>query len=275
MMESDGSIPAQIAGALRSPIVPSAIGDLATAGHYLETVWPQLQPSVETAGFLGSSLYMADMALDGVEEAYEPLLSRESLLESALSAADLDQLVAVLDVFHWVQPQLLLLLAALAETWEQPRVGGLGRPDRREPSEREANHLATTVQLAPDDAGPLPEIARELHLAAAPDLYRSVAVWPGYMAAAWDELRHLVAYPDFRRRSRALYFYARSASRFLARPLEASREQLREQGLSNADLDRARAVVDGALPALATMMMHCAAMRLGLGITAREVVAQE
>ncbi len=275
-MTTPAPIPEQIARALCSPFTPSAVSELAAAGGYLEAVWPQLEPSVRTAGFLGSALYMSDMALDGVEEAYEPLLSRESLLEgAALTGAELDQLVAVLDVFQRAQPQLLLLFAALAEAWERPRVGGMGRLEHREDSERDRAQLGTAVRFAPPSAASLPEIASELQLEAPPDLYRAVAAWPGYLAAAWDELRHLVAYPEFRRRGRALYYYARSSSRFLARPLEASRAGLRERGLSEVDLDIARAAVEGAAPALATMMMHCSAMRVGLGLTAREVVQRD
>ena len=270
-MTSSMLIPEQVARALCSPFVPSVVSGLAASG-YLETVWPQIEPSVRTAGFLGSALYMADMAADGVEEVYEPVLSRESLLEGALAGAEPDRLVAVLDVFHRVQPQLLLLFAALAEAWEQPRVGGMGRPDPREDSERDTAQLETAVRFAPATAGPLPEIAQALQLEAPPELYRAMAVWPAYLGAAWEELQHLVAYPEFRRRGRALYYYARSSSRFLAQPLEASRERLRERGLSDADLDLARTAIEAATPALATMMMHCSAMRVGLGITTREVV---
>ncbi len=272
-MTPPAPIPEQLARALCSPFVPSAVSGLAAAGGYLEAVWPQLEPSLRTAGFLGSALYMADMALDGAEEVYEPLLSRESLREgAALTATELDQLVAVLDVFQRVQPQLLLLFAALVEAWERPRVGGMGRPERREDSERDRRQLGTEVRFAPRSAASLPEVATELQLEAPPDLYRAVAMWPGYLAAAWDELRHLVAYPEFRRRGRALYYYARSSSRFLAHPLEASRDGLRERGLSEMELDVAQAAIEGAAPALATMMMHCSAMRVGLGLTAREVV---
>ncbi len=263
-----------IARGLRSPYVPAVLRRLEAAGGYLAAVWPQLEPSVATSGFLGSALYMADMALDGAEAAYEPVLDRGSLLAGAASERELQQIAAVLDVFHWVQPQLLLLLAALAEAWERPSVGGEGRAEPREPSEREAKHLATEIVLAPQAAAPLPQIGEALRLEEAPELYRAVAVWPGYLEAVWEELQHLVAYPEFRRRGRALYYYARSSSRFLAWPLEASRKALHESGIAESDIDAARKAIDGALPGLATMMMHCAAMRVGLGITAREVVQQ-
>lgn len=262
----------QLTAALRAPLVPAVIDELARCGTYLGHVWPQLAPSVDTAGFLGSALYMADMALDAVEEVYHPLHSRESLLGGALDAPDLARLELTLEVFHWVQPQLLLLLSALAEGWEAERVGGQGKPDPREDSERERAHLQARIDLASAQAGPLPEIAEALQLDHAPDLYRAVAVWPGYLQVAWDELQHLTAYPLFRRRGRALYFYARSSTRFLARPIEVSPATLAARGVDADALARAKGVLDSALPMLATMMMHCCAMRVGLGLTQREVV---
>lgn len=262
----------QVARALRAPFVPAQIAELARCGRYLELVWPQVAPSLETAGFLGSALYMADMSLDAVEGVYHPILTRESLLAGALTPPDLAQLESVLDVFHWMQPQLLLVLAALAEGWDAPRVGGQGRPDPRAPSEREGRHLEAVVDFASPAAGPLPIVAETLQVGTVPDLYRAVAVWPGYLEVAWEELQHLAAYPLFRQRGRALYFYARSSSRFLATPIEVSRAGLIARGASEHDLDRAHAVLDASLPALATLMMHCSAMRVGLGLTTREVV---
>jgi hypothetical protein len=270
---SKSSIADEIASALRCPFVPELVSRLAGAGGYLDIVWPQLAPSVDTAGFVGSALYMADMALDAVEAVYdEPLLSRDFLLDGGLRAEELQQVEDVLDVFQWVQPQQLLMCAALAEAWENPRVGGQGRPDPRTTTEREERHLATTVKFAPPDQGLLPEVAEILQIESAPELYRAIAVWPRYFEPVWDELQHLAAYPDFRRRGRALYYYARASSRFLAQPLEANREALAARGLSDGELSAVQTALDAALPVLAMMMMHCCAMRVGLGITAREVV---
>ncbi len=263
---------AAVAAVLRTPRVPALFEVLDRTG-YLAHVWPQLASSVETAGFIGSALYMADMALDAVEAEYEPQLSRESLLARGLARTDLDALLATLEVFQWVQPQTLLLCAALAEAWERPRVGGQGRPEPRVTTVRETANLAAAIELAPPDTPPLPEVAETLQLETPPELYRAVARWPVYLDAAWAELQHLAAYPALRRRGRALYYYARSASRFLATPLEASREALAAAGLSEAALDASHAAIQEALPLTATMMVHCSAMRFGLGVRTREVVA--
>lgn len=257
---------------MRSPLVPVTLERLAALDGYLEAVWPQLRASVDTAGFLGSALYMTDMALDAVEEVYQPILSPESLLNGALDHEQLSQLIAVTDVFHWMQPQLLLLCAALAEAFERPSVGGEGRAEPREPSQREQVHLATAVALASATASPLPQLAELLGMSEPPELYRAVAVWPGYLAVAWEELQHLAAYPDFRRRGRALYFYARSSARFLAQPLRADAQALAAAGVPAEAIEQARTILGDALPGLATMMMHCCAIRTGLGQRQREVV---
>ena len=261
-----------MAAALGSPFVPGVLAELGGAGGYLAHVWAQLEASVATQGFLNSALYMADMASEGIEEGYEPGLSRRSLRAGGLAAGEIERLLAVLDVFQWLQPQLLLLLSALAESREAPVVGGQGRPEQRELSGRARGQLATEVLLAPPSQPPLPDVARRLGLEAAPELYRAVARWPRYLEPAWEELQHLAAYPSIRRRGRALYFYARSSTRFLAHPLRASAAELRALGVPPAALAEAHALVDASLPSLATMMMHLAAMRWSLGMRDREVV---
>ncbi len=259
--------------ALRAPIVPSPVARIIEAAPgYLDVVWPRVASSVGTAGFLGSALYLADMALTEVEAVYEPVLTRGALHEAGVDDGEIAALLDVLDCFHYGQPQLLLLLAALAEAFGRDRVGGYGKPEPRAVTERERAHLALDVRLAPPDAGLLPEIAAALNLDAAPDLYRTVAMWPAYLGVAWEELQHLAAYPPFRRRGRGLYFYARSGARFLAEPLEADPAALRAAGLDDAMIEAARAAVDDALPAVAMMVMHAEAMRLGLGMRTREVV---
>jgi hypothetical protein len=227
---------------------------------------------VETAGFLGSALYLADMALAEAEAVYEPVMTRASLRAAGVRDGDVESILAVVDWFHYGQPQLLLVLAALAEAFGRDRVGGYGKLEPREVTARERTHLALDVRLADGDAGLLPEIKGVLNLDGAPDLYRALAIWPGYLTVAWEELQHLAAYPPFRRRGRGLYYYARSGARFLAEPLEADATALRAAGLDGATVEAARAAVDAALPAVATMVMHAEAVRLGLGVRTREVV---
>jgi len=262
----------ELCRALRSPYVPRAIADLAAVEGYLDVVWPQLAPSVETPGFLGSALYMADMALDVVEQTYEPQLTYDDLDRAGLGGQEREALMGVVDVFHYVQPQLLLVLAALAEAMERNVVGGRGEHEPRPVTEREERHLLTPVRFEAADTPPLPDVAAALGVDEAPDLYRVVAYWPTYLTVAWEELQHLAAYPDFRRRGRALYFYARSGARFLANPLRANPAALEAAGMRQDAIDEARLTIERALPLTAMMLLHAEAMRTGLRCATREVV---
>ena len=263
----------QIAAAFRSPVVPELFSRLqAEAPDYLDCVWPILAQSLDTAGFLGSTLYMADMALDACLAVYEPVHTPSGLVAAGLARGELDAVSGVLDIFQYLQPQALLAGAALAEAFERPTVGGQGRAEPRQMRDRERRHLETVVPRPAASVALLSEVAAVLQVDHAPQLYRSVARWPRYLELVWEELQHLASYPDFRRRGRSLYYYARSGARFLAQPLEANPEALARAGVSEREVEWAREVVDAQVPALATMMMHASAMRLGLGRREYEVV---
>ena len=265
--------PSEIAGAFRAPVAPELFSMLESrAPEYLGHVWPALVQSLDTAGFLASSLYMADMALDACLAVYEPVKSPRDLVRAGVSPGELDVVRGVLDVFQYLEPQALLAGAALAEAFERPAVGGQGRPEPRQMRERELRHLETRVSEPASSPALLGEVAAVLQVDRAPQLYRSLAGSLRYLELIWEELQHLGSYPDFRRRGRSLYYYARSGARFLSRPLEANPEALLRAGVSAEEIGQARDVVGAQVPPLATMMMHASAMRLGLGLSEHEVV---
>ncbi len=262
-----------VARGLRSPYLPTPLLRIVDGG-YLHAVWTQLEPSVETDGFIESARYMADMALDAVLQQYEPVSDRAELLRVGLSTDELDAVASTLDTLQLVQPQLLLVLAALAEARNASSVGGGGRPAPRASTDRERAHLRGRLLLAPPTQAPLPAIATALGAVEAPDLYRAISPWPAYLDATWAELQHLDALPLLRDRARGLYYYARDAARFLARPMRANREALAAAGVPDAARLAAESTIDEALPLTATMLVHCSAMRVALGITAPEVAGR-
>ena len=102
--------------ALRAPVVPSPIARLVeVAPGYLDVVWPRVASSVDTTGFLGSALYLADMALTEVEAVYEPVMTREALREASVSDDEVASLLGVVDYYHYGRPQLLLHLRPATE----------------------------------------------------------------------------------------------------------------------------------------------------------------
>ena len=92
-----------VARGLRSPYLPTPLLRIVDGG-YLHAVWTQLEPSVETDGFIESARYMADMALDAVLQQYEPVSDRAELLRVGLSTDELDAVASTLDTLQLVQP---------------------------------------------------------------------------------------------------------------------------------------------------------------------------
>ncbi len=257
---------------MRAPFTPALFRTLGRWPAYLELVWPQLRPSVETAGFRGSAQYLAAMAREAVDQFYEPVFGPESLRQAGLTDADLAGIAATLEVLHLTNPQALLLAGALTEAIERPRVGGQGRPEPRDLSDEEARiaayewRMAEEAELPPAVRALADDVKTILGLPFLTDDFRALARWPAFLEQAWAELRELRVYKLFRQRGRGLYFYARSSSRFLAQPLEANAERLRAAGLTDGDIDGVADALRMFCGVLPNHMMNTAAMQHALGI---------
>lgn len=255
--------------AFRVSFVPEIFIRLSEFPKYLEHVWPQMVPSIETVGFLSSALYMADMALDAAQDVYEPVLDHDAY--SPETAVDRESLRSTVDLFHYVQPQLLLVLAGLAEAFDRQEIGGYGSAEVRPRTKREDTHLAAGLKLS-DQFSEAADICEVLGTSKVPDIYRSTGEFSNFVELFWQEVKELHSYPDFRRRSRGLYYYARSATKFLANPIRASEADLQKLDLEVQDISAIRELIDDELLQTAVMMMHAECMRIVLGDTAREVV---
>ncbi|MEE2875739.1 MAG: halocarboxylic acid dehydrogenase DehI family protein [Chloroflexota bacterium] len=270
-MSDESKVPLYVSvkDAFRVSFVPEVFVRLAEFPNYFRHVWPQLVPSIETVGFLKSALYMADMALDAAQDVYEPVLDHDAYWPE--TAVDQESLRLAVDLFHYVQPQLLLVLAGLAEAFDREEIGGYGSVEVRPRTKREDTHFATGLIFS-DQFSEGADIRGVLGTSRVPDIYRSTGEFPNFVELFWQEVKELHSYPDFRRRSRGLYYYARSATKFLANPIRASEADLLKLDLEVQDILVLRELIDDELLQTAVMMMHAECMRIVLGDTAREVV---
>jgi hypothetical protein len=257
---------------LHVPWTPDALLALAAHPAYLDLAWRSLGPSMETGGFLGSAMYVMEMARGAIREVYEPIYSPETLRARGLSEADLETAHRVLEAYGFLNPQLLLAVAALREAFDREEVGGKGRPEPRETTDAERRVETLAVRPLVDGAldaslEPVLEHVRAvLNLPFVPDEYRTLANWPPLLQEAWEELQHLHAYAPYRRRGRALVYYSLSGSRFLAVPLRANAAALREAGIPDGEIATIRETVKTFLTLLSTLTLTTAALEKALGV---------
>lgn len=154
------------------------------------------------------------------------------------------QIQKALDLYHYINPKLLLLTAAVRLALRGEPIKGHASQTELELIERgcPANmYPMEMVSDKPDDRAIrriYKDIQRTLSLSSINSDYRTLALWPDYLAAAWSGLKPLVqrpAYPEACDRLRAT---AREQALALPYAIDLSMEQVKELGEDEEVLEK-------------------------------------
>lgn len=234
--EAEGKIKSvydDIKATLRTPIVGLAFRALAVQPDYLEVAWIALKPNVQTVFFEARADELRAFAV------------RTLTAEGAASAPAIPEPArAALDVFHYVNPKLLLAIAALrsAASGQQPRLAELTRDEKRQvapgvPEGAHAPNLVDPATASEPVSGFFRQIETALSAPAVPCEYRALAAWPDYLRSGWDAIRGLMATPTYRQVVRELRSMAEETVVALPYRMDINPHVLRQSGLSERDLD--------------------------------------
>ena len=116
----------------------------------------------------------------------------------ALGESQRYQLHAALDLYHYVNPKLLLFTAVLAQALVRPAVGAGRLPDgpRLPRGVPPRMYPMEMLDERPNDRrlrATFVDIKRTMRLTSVNSDYRTLALWPDYLAASWRALKPLVA----------------------------------------------------------------------------------
>lgn len=212
---------------------------LAVYPDYFDAMWTQLRRNA-------ASRYLADKANDARAMAVIPD-GRQDLrdrLRAAGAGDRIDDLRAIVDAYASVNPNLLILVAALEEG-SHAIVGGHGlMPDPVSRGMRDAPSALPMVRL--DDVGP--EVAMVLEEVQAshgwhgiPSVYRTIAQWPAVLRVVWTEvLQPSLRTPAATLAANDLYWFSIAAARYLPYPVDLSHRRLEALGVSKAHTEEIR-----------------------------------
>lgn len=194
-------------------------------GDFLPLMWDAFRPNAETRAF--------ESAADQVRAEAVELAESIGALNVRAAAAPGDSqayhIRATLDLYHYVNPKLLVLTSAVLQTLQadgdgQELSGGgaathaerivRGIPARMAPMEMESEE--------PDDPKlqqTFNDIKTTLQLPAVNSDYRSLALWPDYLQAAWSELKPVVQSASWTLAGNRLRDTARELARRLPCPI--------------------------------------------------------
>jgi hypothetical protein len=224
--------------ALRVPVVDLVFRELARYPDFLIVAWRQLQPNVQTVYFERQADAIRAEAAAGVAA------------WSAAPAPSDDAALATLGVFHYMNPKLLIAVAALraAAGGQYPKLEELPPEEKRRIPDGVPDGAPSITLVDPDASGAasetLADVRAALGLHLVTDDFRALAQWPGYLQQAWSSLRPLVPTAEHRALQRRLRLMAESAILVLPFRVEINPHVMRLCGLSEGELDDIRSILD-------------------------------
>jgi Halocarboxylic acid dehydrogenase DehI len=175
-----------------SSFVPTVFRSLARFPTYLQPAWKELGPALGTT--------YADLAAAALRarmrDRMETVVADRARALPELSPADHGEILAVLEIFATVLPKSWLGILALGEAWSGRPIDGLTRrtADECRPAARVASASMPSIPVLdqdPDD----PRVQKifaatqtRLKRLAVPNIYRTLARWPDYLEAVWEQV---------------------------------------------------------------------------------------
>ena len=256
---------------LSTPFLPKVFEDLFQYNNYAEKIIPQLFASVDTQGFINNAMYINDMSLEPIEDIIN--LNQHKVFFDKNEFTNFNELISVLDIFQYQQPQMLLILAALQESFNHLSLGGQGDKTKREFTEDEIRNKRNNLSLFDQEKFIYKKNFKEIfETNLVPDLYLGIAKFNEYLIFIWEHLQHLYAFPEIRKRSRGLYYYALSSSKYFAYSMQSDLEYCLKNNINKNEIEEIQLILQSHLFMYSIMIMHCTAMRVGLGYNQRLVV---
>jgi halocarboxylic acid dehydrogenase DehI len=203
-------------------------------GVFLPAMWDAMRANAETCVFE----HAADCVRAEAVHAAQALGRLDATSDISLGESQAYHIQGALKLYHYINPKLLVLTSAVQLALHNET---LGRPDRAEvqvdliqrgpPTNM---HPLDMVSGKPDDKhlrALFKDIKTTLDLSAISSEYRTLALWPHYLDAAWTKLRPIVQCQAYDRAADALRHTAQAQARALPYPVLLSHQQVEELGV--------------------------------------------
>lgn len=199
--------------------------------EFFPAMWDAVQPNLETRIFEDA----ADRIRAEAVHAADALGRVAALAEADLGESQTFQVRAALNLYHYVNPKLLVLTSAVRLAL---RGESLGQPGSTPPEliQRGAPAGMYPMEMVDDDPeskqveSVFRDIKKTLGLSQINSDYRTLALWPDYLEAAWKGLKPVTQRDEYRQAADALRERSRTLARRLPHPVALTREQVEALG---------------------------------------------
>ncbi|MDZ4783002.1 MAG: halocarboxylic acid dehydrogenase DehI family protein [Planctomycetia bacterium] len=233
--EADGEVERvyhEIKQVLRVTGVNLNFRDWAGYKKFFPVMWDALRPNAETRDFETAADCLRIEAANAAH-ALGPLQGANAI---RLGESQAFQIRAALRLYRYINPKLLVFTSAvrLALAGESTGSGDAKRPVKL--VELGAPHQMYALEMESekpheDNLNKLyTDIKRTLSLKSINSDYRTLALWPNYLAGAWHKLKPVIQQDHYAQASIQLLELARAAARALPLSISLSRDRIQELG---------------------------------------------
>ena len=250
---------ADIKSTCRFPIVNAVFGALATHPDYLRVAWRQLHTNLQTVYFEQRADEIRRLAVESMAAIGE--------VRTPVSEPEIG---SVLEAFHYVNPKLLLAVSALRSSLlgQVPRVTIVAPSEKRQLVPGSPSAMPALEVVSPNAQDPrvrrlFDEIRSVTPGGVLTTDYRALARWPDYLEGAWSALQTRTSSKEYTRAIRGLRWLADEAVLGFPFRMDVTPHSLRHAGLSDAQIDSVRELLDHHYGALSASVANIAVLTTG------------
>ncbi|MCA1600616.1 MAG: halocarboxylic acid dehydrogenase DehI family protein [Acidobacteria bacterium] len=220
---------------------------------FFPVMWDGMRPTVETRAFEEA----ADQVRAEAARAAETLGRLDAASQVRLGESQVYQIRAALDLYHYVNPKLLVFTSAvrlaLDGEYQARRENGAGTPELIERGVPARMYPMEMVSAEPDDERIdrlFDDIKQTLALSSINSDYRTLALWPDYLEAGWGKLKPVTGRDEYKQSSDNLRETARRLARALPLSTSLTRRQVEELGEDADEIIQTTEKFEQLLPSL-------------------------
>lgn len=256
------------------PHVSMAFRVLASLPRFFPLFWKAARPMLQTGEFFSAADQIRMEAYHRMQTRFSVPNLHRKLIEFDFTQRAQDEVMDVVQLYEYVNPVLLLTMAALSQGMDHPdtpvKHGNLPAQHPSHPS----RPILVDERLAPEPTRKLyDDIKRTMGTPYLNTSYITFGRWPDFLMEYWSALKPVIGTPNYEEQRNALREFALRAANDLPEAICLPKSAMDKAGVSDEERTNAVQAVHFFLDLLSKQVLNIAYARVGLEGGAPSAVA--
>lgn len=256
------------------PHVSMVFRILASYPRFFSLFWRCARPMLQTGEFFAAAEQIRDQGYNQVKSGFSVPDLHAKLIELEFTERAQEEVQDVVNLYEYVNPVLLLVMAALIDGFEHPE----GAPRHGTLPAHHPSHPARPIlvdeRLAPEPTRKLYEdIKKTMGTPYLNTSYITFGRWPDFLREYWDSLKPIIGNPAYEQQRAALRQFALSAANDLPETIHLSQRNIEKAGVGEEERSMVSQTIHFFLDLLSKQVLNIAFAKVALEGGNRSAVA--